>query len=73
MAEKPKRPRVQLDFTPEAYDRVKELVQMSRADSIPDMFREALRLYEWYQTRKKEGYKIQLEKDGEKIEVDLGL
>ena len=39
MAEKPKRPRVQLDFTPEAYDRVKELAQMSRADSIPDMFR----------------------------------
>ena len=67
----PKRPRVQLDFTPAAYERIKELTQLSRTHSIPDMFRDALKLFDWYQTKKQEGYRLALQKDGKTIPVDL--
>jgi hypothetical protein len=70
-AKRQKRPRVQLDFTPEAYERIKELKTMARADSIPDMFRDALRLFEWYQVRKKEGHRFLVQKDGKPVEVNL--
>jgi hypothetical protein len=71
--ERPKRPRVQLDFTPAAYDKLNDLVRSSGAESIPDMFRDALRLFDWYQTRKQEGYRLMLEKDEKMTLVDLGI
>jgi len=71
---RPRRPRVQLDFTPEAYNRLLELVTMSRAESVPDMFREALRLFEWYHVRKSQGFQILVQKPGGKpMAVDLGI
>lgn len=69
-----KRQRVQLDFLPDAYARLAELRALSHARSIPDLIRTALRVYEWYLTRKLEGYKLQLvAKDGKVVPVDLML
>lgn len=69
----PKRPRVQLDFTRPAFKRLRELKDLAGLRSLPDVFREALRVYEWYLIRKSEGYRLQIMKDGRTTDVDLGI
>lgn len=42
--------RVQLDFSPEAYERLNEIQKMAELGSKADTIRSALRLYEWFVT-----------------------
>jgi hypothetical protein len=68
------RRRVQLDFLPDAHDRLNELKKLSKTSSTPELVRTALRLLEWYLIRtKQDGYSLQLVKDRKIIGVDLGL
>ncbi len=66
------RKRLQLDFSAEAYSRLEELRQKAGGQkNNAELVRDALRLYEWYLTRRAEGYKVQLAKNGETTTVDL--
>lgn len=65
------RHRLQLDFSPGAYKRLRELRDKADARSNADLVRNALRLYEWYLNAKLENYKINLVKNGETKEVEI--
>jgi hypothetical protein len=47
--------RVQFDFTPEAYQRMCELVDDAGLENKAHLLREALRLYEWFSERHRAG------------------
>lgn len=69
---KPRR-RIMLDYSPEEYTEMKDLANLTNR-SIRQMIREAVRIYQWYRTRKQEGYMMLLQgKDGKITIVDLGL
>jgi hypothetical protein len=65
------RHRVQLDFSPGAYKRLRELREKADARTNADLVRNALRLYEWYLNAKNDNYKINLIKNGEVKEVEI--
>jgi hypothetical protein len=68
------RRRVQLDLLPEVFERASRLQRKNGLDSMQSVFRESFRLYEWYNTRRSEGWAIQLaHPDGRVMMVDLGL
>jgi hypothetical protein len=68
-----RRRRVQLDLLPHVYDRVVEIQLVNGMDSVRSVFRQAFRIYEWYTTRRLEGWTIQLvHQDGRVMTVDLG-
>jgi hypothetical protein len=67
------RQRVQLDFTPEAIDRLREIKELAGAKTNAEVVRNALRLYEWFLRQKKENYTIQLVKDNWVKEVEIIL
>lgn len=65
------RRRLQLDFSSEAYERLDQIKERTRARSNGDVVRDALRLYEWYLEQKDKGLRLQLS-DGEVVrEVEL--
>ena len=66
-----RRQRVQLDFSQEAYDRLTEIKKLADARTNAEVVRDALRLYEWFLRRKREGYAVQLTKDDAVKEVEL--
>jgi hypothetical protein len=63
--------RVQLDFTPEAFERLKDIRNLADAKTNAEIVRNALRLYEWFLRRKRQDYRIQLVKDDTVKEVEL--
>lgn len=65
------RQRVQLDFSNEAYNRLKQLRERSDARTNAELVRNALRLYEWYLNTKDERYRIHLVRDNEVKEVEI--
>ena len=67
----PTRHRIQLDFSPESYDRLLSLRDKSEARTNAELVRNALRLFEWYLKTRDDGYKIQLAKDNEVKEVEI--
>ena len=67
------RQRVQLDFTPEALERLREIKELAGAKTNAEVVRNALRLYEWFLRQKKENYTIQLVKDNWVKEVEIIL
>lgn len=56
----PVRPRLQIDFSPEAVKRVVALRERVHAKSNAEVVRDALRLYEWFLDQQQEGLRIQL-------------
>jgi hypothetical protein len=67
------RHRVQLDFTPEAFERLRTLRERSEAQTNAEVVRNALRILEWFITEKEKGARIQVI-DGDTIrEVQLLL
>ena len=58
------RPCLQLDFSPEAVKRVQDIMDRVGAKSRAEVVRDALCLYEWFLDQQKEGWRIQLVKDG---------
>jgi hypothetical protein len=69
----PSRPRLQLDFTPEAIARVDQLRELSHSKTNADVVRDALRLYEWFLRQQQENWQIQLVKGDKVREVELLL
>jgi hypothetical protein len=72
--ERRRRRRVQLDLLPDVYDRIVQIQLINGLDSVREVFRQAFRLYEWYTTRRSEGWAVQLvHSNGDVVFVDLGL
>jgi hypothetical protein len=71
--EESSRQRVQLDFTPEALERLRQIKEMAEAKTNAEVVRNALRLYEWFLRQKRENYKFQLVKDNMVKEVEIVL
>jgi len=61
--------RLQLALSDDALRRLDSLLAWSEANSYADVFRNALRLYEWYMLQRKQGYDIALLKDGMPVRI----
>jgi len=51
---------VELDFSPEAYQRLKEIQALAGAKAYGEVVRNALRVYEWFLVQKRENRTIQV-------------
>lgn len=49
-----KRYRVQLDFTPDDYKKLQDLLGKAGAESVPELVKDAVRLYLWYLKKTKD-------------------
>ena len=67
----PRRPRVQLDLTPRAYERVLELVQSENAENVPDLLRKSLKLLDFYSRQRAEGHRVLVERNGQLTEIEI--
>lgn len=66
------RRRVQIDFLPDAHERLLDLIKETGASSSTEVIRNALRLYEFFINHKKNNSKILIEKeDGSIVQVEL--
>jgi hypothetical protein len=67
----PGRQRLQLDFSPEAFDRLQKIREMSDAKTNAEVVRNALRVYEWFLRQRREDYRFHLVKGNTVKEVEL--
>ncbi len=67
------RHRLQLDFSPEAYKRLLQLRAEAEATTNAEIVRNALRLYEWFLSQRRQNFRVQLVKDDLVKEVELML
>lgn len=67
------RQRIQLDFTPESLERLRQIKEMAGAKTNTEVIRNALRLYDWFLRQKQENYTFQLVKDHRVKEVEIIL
>ena len=69
----PKRPRIQAELSERSYKRLQELQELVGAESLREVLRDALSVYDWYVTRTvQQGCTIHLTtKDGQTVAVDL--
>ena len=66
------RKRIQLDFSPEGYNKLLSIARKSGEHrTYVDVVRSALGFYDWFLSKKSEGYKFSIEKDGERKEVEF--
>jgi hypothetical protein len=64
--------RVQLDFAPQAFERLQEIKRLAELTSNAEAVRNALRLYEWFLRQVKlEGYDIQLARRGSDVVKEI--
>jgi hypothetical protein len=66
-----RRPRLQLEFSEEAYERLNELKQLTGSRTNAETIRKALHVLDWVIARTREDYRIQLVKDENVREVEL--
>jgi hypothetical protein len=66
-----RRPRLQLEFTNEAYERLNELKALTGSRTNAEVIRKALHVLDWVLARTREDYRIQLVKDETVREVEL--
>lgn len=67
------RQRVQLDFSPAAFERLAQIKKLADAKTNAEVVRNALRLYEWFLQQKRDDYKLQLVKNDHVKEIELVL
>ena len=68
--EKPKKKRLQFDLTPEKVKNLDELKERAGLPTRAKLFRNSLRLYEWYLREIKEnGGELYIEKNGKREKV----
>lgn len=65
------RKRLQLEFSPEAFEWLRAIVQKSGTDSNVKTVKNALRFYEWYLDKKSEGSAIFTETNGQMREIEF--
>jgi hypothetical protein len=59
----PKKVRVNVNFSPQAYDTLEKLAQ-SRGTSMSEVLRDAIALEGWFEDRQREGARILVERNG---------
>jgi len=67
------RPRLQIDFTPQAYEHLTTMTERAKVKTAADVARNALRLYDWYLQKQEAGYHLLLAKGDEVKQVELLL
>jgi len=67
------RQRVQLEFTPEAIERLRQIKALANASTNAEVVKNALRVYEWFLNQRNNHYKLQLVKDDQVKEVEIVL
>lgn len=67
------RQRVQLDFSPQAYERLLQIRELAGARTNAEVVRNALRIYEWFLDQKRAKHKLQLVTDNSVKEIELLL
>lgn len=65
------RKRVQIDMSLERYEQLREMMQTSGCESISRLYHQALKFYEWYNKKIKDGYSLKIVKDKKVTNVDL--
>jgi len=65
------RRRLQLDFSPEAYERLHRIREMSDAPTNAEVVRNALRLYDWFLEQRREGARLQVVRGESVKEIEL--
>lgn len=65
------RQRVQLDFSPQAYQKLLHIREIADARSNAEVVRNALRIYEWFLDQKRANHKLQLVTDDSVKEIEL--
>jgi hypothetical protein len=63
--------RVQIEFSQEAANRLREIKQLADATSNADVLRNALRFYDWYLRQQQDGWKLQLRRGDAIREVEI--
>jgi hypothetical protein len=64
-------PRLQLEFSAEAYERLIELKRTTGSRTNAEVIRKALHVLDWVLTKKRENYQLQLVKNDEVRDVEL--
>ena len=67
----PDRKRVNFEFPLATYQRLEQMKTRTAAASLAEVVRNALRLYEWFLTKRDEGYELALVKDQEVQRVEV--
>ena len=65
------RHRLQLDFSPEAYQRLTSIREKSEARTNAEVVRNALRLYDWFLELKRKRARIQIVEGQDVKEVEI--
>lgn len=66
--------KVVIDFSPEAYKSLTKMRERAGAVFNAEVFRTALRLYDWYLEHKEKGHKILVDRnDGKIVEIELEI
>ena len=65
--------RVQFDLGPAAVAALDELQQRLEAKTRAEVFRDAIRLYAWMVSQRKDGWEIWLRREGKEKHVELAL
>lgn len=65
------RPRLQLEFSPEAYNRLAGLKQVTGSRTNAEVIRKALHVLDWLVSKTKDDYKLQLVKGDTTREVEI--
>jgi hypothetical protein len=66
-----KRHRVQLDFSPEAYERLNRIRTRSDAATNAEVVRNALRLYDWFLEQTSKDARFQIVENGDVKEIEF--
>jgi hypothetical protein len=73
VAETTERQRVQIEFSPDAFDKLREIKNMADHKSYADVVRKSLQVYDWFLRQQRDSWKIQLVKGDTVKEVELIL
>jgi hypothetical protein len=65
--------RVQVDFAEAAYRELRSIQRLAGEKSMTQVIRRALHILGWYLSRRQEGFRLQLVKQNQIIDVDLGF
>jgi hypothetical protein len=67
------RQRLQLEFSPQAFERLGHIRELAGAKNNAEVVRDALRVFEWFLEQKKANHKLQVVTDSTVKEVELLL
>lgn len=68
-----KKPRVNIEFSPEKYNEFKLLIEESGCSTQKEFFNSVVTLYKWMKKKRKEGRHVGAFKDGMFIELDMPI